>query len=68
MKQRYTAFLDDIKPFIENDDIYTDELRRFAWGTDAGFYRMVPKIIIRSHNEEQVSKILSAASFHYCQI
>lgn len=62
MKQRYKGFLDDIKSFIENDDIYTDELRRFAWGTDAGFYRLVPKIVIRSRDEGQISKILSAAS------
>ena len=47
---------------MPKDGIYTDELRRFAWGTDAGFYRLVPKIVIRSSGEQEVSEILKAAS------
>jgi len=58
----YGAFLRGLKSFIPSDRIYTDELRRFAWGTDAGFYRMVPKIIVRSDNEEEVSKLLSLSA------
>ena len=41
---------------------YTDDLRRLAWGTDAGFYRLVPKKVILSENEEEVRSILSDAS------
>ncbi len=41
---------------------YTDELRRLAWGTDAGFYRLVPKKVILSENEEEVRSILSDSS------
>ena len=44
------------------DRIYTDELRRFAWGTDAGFYRMTPQVVIRSNDETEVSRLLHAAS------
>ena len=29
---------------------YTDDLRRLAWGTDAGFYRLVPKKVILAEN------------------
>ena len=47
--------------FIPKDRIYTDELRRLCWGTDAGFYRMVPKIVLRAADEEEVSRILSVA-------
>ena len=35
----YMAFLQEAKQFIPQERIYTDELRRLAWGTDAGFYR-----------------------------
>ena len=41
---------------------YTDELRRLAWGTDASFYRLIPKTVIRSENEEQVQAVLREAS------
>lgn len=65
MDERYTDFLCELRSFIPSDRIYTDDLRRFAWGTDAGFYRMVPKVVIRSMNEQEVSSILkSASAFH----
>lgn len=62
MEEKYSRFLEEVGKFVPKNALYTDELRRFAWGTDAGFYRLVPKIIIRSSNEKEVSKILEAAS------
>ena len=47
---------------MDKDAIYTDDLRRLAWGTDAGFYRLVPKVVVRSSSEGQVAAILKAAS------
>lgn len=60
-EKKYTSFLHDIARFIPGDRIYTDELRRLAWGTDAGFYRLIPQIVIRSNSEEEVSMLLKAA-------
>lgn len=34
---------------------------RFAWGTDASFYRMVPSKVFRTETEEDVSSILKEA-------
>ncbi len=62
MELAYKEFLKDIKGFVPKDRIYTDDLRLLAWGTDAGFYRMIPQIVIRSNDEEEVSKLLSIAS------
>lgn len=62
MEERYSRFLEEVGKFVLKNALYTDELRRFAWGTDAGFYRLVPKIVIRSSNEKEVSRILRAAS------
>lgn len=61
-EKKYTSFLHDIARFIPGDRIYTDELRRLAWGTDAGFYRLIPQIVIRSNSEEEVSMLLKAAN------
>ena len=60
----YDSFRSAVSGLIEKERIYTDELRRLAWGTDAGFYRLVPQMVIRSRSEEEVSSILKAASEH----
>ena len=62
MENKHSQFLSAVRAFVPKTAVYTDGLRRFAWGTDAGFYRLVPKIVIRSSNEKEVSKILEAAS------
>ena len=58
---KYSAYLKEVEKFIPKDRIYTDELRRLAWGTDAGFYRLIPQIVIRSKNEEEVARLLTLA-------
>ena len=51
-------FFSEIRQIIDSDRIYTDELRRLGWGTDASFYRQIPQIVIRSDGEEEISKIV----------
>lgn len=62
MENKHSQFLSAVRAFVPKTAVYTDGLRRFAWGTDAGLYRLVPKIVIRSSNEKEVSRILRAAS------
>lgn len=62
MENKHSQFLSAVRAFVPKTAVYTDGLRRFAWGTDAGFYKLVPKIVIRSSNEKEVSRILRAAS------
>ena len=61
-QQVYADFLVEIKKFVPSDCIYTDELRTLGWGTDASFYRQIPKVVIRSDGEAQVSKIVQACN------
>ena len=58
MDDRYRLFLADVKEFIPRSRVYTDDMRCLAWGTDAGFYRYLPKIVIRSKNENEVARLL----------
>ena len=62
--QQFSRFLADVSTVVSDDRIYKDELRRFAWGTDAGFYRLTPKLVIRSNSECEVARILKSASAH----
>lgn len=63
-QSNYGTFLRDAARFIPRERIYTDELRRLAWGTDAGFYRLIPQIVIQATNEKEVAELLGLASQH----
>ena len=66
-KSNYMAFLHDASQVIPQERIYTDELRRLAWGTDAGFYRLIPQIVIRSSSEVETCRPLWSASDVSCR-
>ena len=57
-------FLNEIKAVLPKDRVYTDELRTLAWGTDASFYRLTPKVVIRAKDEDEVSQIVKIAIRH----
>ena len=61
MKQEYKQFVQRIAEFVDRDRIYTDDLRCLAWGTDAGFYRHLPQVVVRSCDEQEVSRLLAIA-------
>ena len=63
-EKAYDSFLADIRQFVPSHKIYTDELRTLGWGTDASFYRQIPKVVVRSDSEEQLSKIVQACRRH----
>jgi D-lactate dehydrogenase len=46
---------------IDKARIFHDPLYTLAYGTDASFYRLIPKIVVRAKNEGEVSLILKAA-------
>lgn len=62
--EAYKAYLHEISGFITDERIYTDDLRLLTWGTDAGFYRLIPQIVVRSMNEDEVSRLLALADKH----
>lgn len=62
LKGNYKKFYEEIKSDIETSRLYTDEIRNLAYGTDAGFYRLIPKIVIRAQNEKEVTKAIKLAN------
>ncbi len=64
MNTAYLNFLAEIKKFIPDNRIYTDELRTLGWGTDASFYRQIPQIVIRSDGEDEISRIVKTCRAH----
>ena len=61
MSKDYHSFLKEISAFVPKERIYTDELRLLAWGTDAGFYRLIPQVVVRSVDEQEISRMLLLA-------
>ena len=44
---RYAAFMNEISNFIPEQRQFTDPVRTFAYGTDASFYRLNPKLVVK---------------------
>ena len=50
--------------FLPSARLVTDPLRLLAWGTDASFYRLVPKLVVVAESEDEVRRILAACAAH----
>ena len=61
LPDRYQRFLAEISARVPKGRIFTDPLRTLAYGTDASFYRLIPKIVVRAADEAEVALILQAA-------
>ncbi|MDE7407765.1 MAG: FAD-binding oxidoreductase, partial [Muribaculaceae bacterium] len=64
MNQKIGEFLTEVRRKLKDRDIYTDYMRRLVWGTDAGFYRQVPQVVVRAADEHDISVIMQTASKH----
>ena len=55
------AFLRDAERLIPQDRRFTDALSTLAFGTDASFYRLIPKLVVRVESEDEVVELLRLA-------
>ncbi|MFJ2466605.1 FAD-binding and (Fe-S)-binding domain-containing protein [Pseudomonas sp. NPDC087615] len=55
------AFLRDAQQLIPADRRFDDPLSTLAFGTDASFYRLIPKLVIRVESEDEVVTLLKLA-------
>jgi len=60
---RYAKFVARLQAegIVPDKSVISDPVRTFAYGTDASFYRLNPKYVIKVANEEQVARILPIA-------
>ena len=62
LEGKYLDFYKQISTKINEDRIFTDKLHTLAYGTDASFYRLIPKMVIKTDNADQVQDILELAN------
>lgn len=55
----FAAFHRALASFLPPARLLTDPLRTLAFGTDASFYRLIPKMVIKTETAAEISRILN---------
>ncbi len=62
LETKYQDFYNEILNSIDKKNIFIDKLHTYAYGTDASFYRLTPKIVIKTNTPKEVVSILKLSS------
>ncbi|MDR3073614.1 MAG: FAD-binding protein, partial [Deltaproteobacteria bacterium] len=60
----YAALREALRAVIPDERVFTDPLRTLAYGTDASFYRLTPKIVVDALAEGEITQLLRLARRH----
>ncbi len=58
----YKSLYDQLIKVIDPKRLYHDPLHTLAFGTDASFYRLIPQLVIKAKDEDEVILILKACT------
>ena len=58
----YDQLQRELAAFVPAPRLVTDPLRLLAWGTDASFYRLLPKIVVVVESEAEVRRVLETCA------
>jgi D-lactate dehydrogenase len=58
----HAALRSELGAFLPAERLITDPLRLLAWGTDASFYRLVPKIVAVVESEAELRRVLECCA------
>lgn len=61
LPERHRRFWDEAAAFLPADRMMCDPFRTLAFGTDASFYRLVPKIVAKVRSRDEVTRLLAIA-------
>ena len=61
LPEKYLAYHDAVARVIPATRIFCDPFHALAYGTDASFYRLIPKIVVKVRAPEEVALILGTA-------
>lgn len=56
----YIKLVERLKSALPPSSIITDKSRRLALGTDAGFYRLIPQMVVRVNSENEIKAVMAA--------
>jgi len=61
LARAHAALIGDLAHFLPAARIVTDPLRLVAYGTDASFYRLVPRIVVKARAPAEVVRLVGLA-------
>ncbi|AUD61150.1 FAD-linked oxidase [Shewanella sp. Pdp11] len=64
MSINYKLVIDDLRVQLGDHPVTDDPVRRFAWSTDASYFRIVPEVVVHAETLEQVKQTLAVARKH----
>ncbi len=59
-----SAVLAEIRQRIPDNRVFDDPVSTLAFGTDASFYRLIPRVVVRVQDEGEVVDLLALAGKH----
>ncbi|WP_378951670.1 FAD-binding and (Fe-S)-binding domain-containing protein [Pelosinus sp. sgz500959] len=62
LPEKYKGFYHAIVKFIPEARVFADPIRTLAYGVDASFYRMLPKLVIKVDTPQEMAMILEVAN------
>ncbi|AXS84089.1 FAD-binding and (Fe-S)-binding domain-containing protein [Marinobacter sp. Arc7-DN-1] len=63
-----SAVLAEIRQRIPDNRVFDDPVSTLAFGTDASFYRLIPKVVVRVQDEGEVIDLLALARKHHVPV
>ena len=58
LPENYQALKNELSKKIDPKRIIDNPLQLLAYGTDASLYRLIPKLVIQVHNEEEAIEVI----------
>jgi D-lactate dehydrogenase len=58
LPEKYKKLKKRLLEFIDKDRVITNPLQLLAYGTDASLYRLIPKIVVYVHSEEEAVRLI----------
>lgn len=61
LEGKFKEYFEKISQTLDKNQIFTDKLHLLTYGTDASFYRLLPKIVIKANNADEVQLLIKEA-------
>ncbi|MCL1074050.1 FAD-binding and (Fe-S)-binding domain-containing protein [Shewanella dokdonensis] len=61
MSINYQAVTESLRQLLGERAVSNDPVRRFAWSTDASYFRIVPEVVVHAESLDDVKKTLEVA-------
>jgi D-lactate dehydrogenase len=68
MSAVHQAFCQDLLKTLPADRVLQDEFHRLTYGTDASFYRLIPEVVVKVKDEDELQLILKLAREHQVSV